>query len=97
MKIKIDSIKENPVNLLRKMGYIFQRKDGDEMSFVRPLARSGYPRFHAYIHLDGIALIINLHLDQKKETYGNAKRHHGEYEDSEIVKNEALRIQQSLV
>lgn len=66
------------------------------MSFIRPLARSGYPRFHMYAHLERISLVINFHLDQKKETYGSGTRHHGEYEDEGALKTEALRIQQIL-
>ena len=92
MKIRIDSIKENPVNLLRRTGYAFQRKEGEKMSFVRPLARAGYPRFHIYTESEGQSLVINLHLDQKRETYGDATRHHGEYEDSKVVEEEAVRI-----
>ena len=97
MQLKIESIKENPVSLLRRAGYTFQRKEGIEMSFVRPLARSGYPRFHMYSHLEGINLIINFHLDQKKETYGDSTRHHGEYEESGALQVEAQRIQKLLV
>jgi len=94
MKIKIETIRENPVNLLRRAGYAFQRREQDKMSFVRPLARSGYPRFHVYTEMEKDALIINLHLDQKRETYGQATRHHGEYEDSRVVEDEAVRIKQ---
>ena len=94
MQLKFESIKENPVNLLRRAGYTFQRKEGDEMSFIRPLARSGYPRYHMYARLEGGALLINFHLDQKKETYGGGTRHHGEYEDAGVVKEEAARILQ---
>lgn len=96
MKLKIENIKENPISLLRRAGYTFQRHEGDEMSFVRPLARSGYPRFHMYAHLEGLALVINFHLDQKKETYGAGTRHHGEYEDSGALETEATRIGQIL-
>ena len=96
MKIRIENIKENPVNLLRRAGYTFQRNEQDEMSFVRVMARSGYPRFHMYAHVDGLALVINFHLDQKKETYGAGTRHHGEYEDEGALKVEAARIQQLL-
>lgn len=97
MRLKIENIKENPVSLLRRAGYTFQRKEGDEMSFVRPLARSGYPRFHMYAHLEGLILVINFHLDQKKETYGEGTRHHGEYEESGALQVEAERIQKLLV
>jgi len=96
MRLKIENIKENPVNLLRRVGYIFQRNEQDEMSFIRPLARSGYPRFHMYAHSEGTTLVINFHLDQKKETYGAGKRHHGEYENEGPLQEEANRIQQVL-
>lgn len=93
MRLKIENFKENPVNLLRRAGYAFQRHEGDEMSFIRPMARSGYPRFHMYAHVEGLALVINFHLDQKRETYGQGTRHHGEYEDEGALQNEAKRIQ----
>ena len=96
MQIRVEAIKENPVSLLRRAGYAFQRHERDEMSFVRPLARSGYPRCHMYAHLDGSTLIVNFHLDQKRETYGEGTRHHGEYEDEGALKVEATRIQQLL-
>jgi hypothetical protein len=96
MKIIVENIKENPVNLLRRAGYAFQRRERDEMSFIRPMARAGYPRFHMYAHLEGLKLVINFHLDQKKETYGAGTRHHGEYEDSGALQAEATRIQQLL-
>jgi len=96
MKIKIEAIRENPVSLLRKAGYIFQRKEGDEMSFIRPLARSGYPRFHMYVRMQGVDLGINIHLDQKKNTYGDNTRHHGEYEESPVLEEEVRRIKSML-
>lgn len=96
MRLKFENIKENPVMLLRRAGYAFQRREGDKMSFVKPLARAGYPRFHIYTELEGISLVVNLHLDQKRETYGQATRHHGEYEDSDAVQTEAERIEKML-
>jgi hypothetical protein len=96
MQIRIEAIRENPVNLLRRVGYTFQCHERDEMSFIRPLARSGYPRFHMYAYLEGSTLVINFHLDQKRETYGQGTRHHGEYEDEGALKIEAERIQQIL-
>jgi hypothetical protein len=92
MRIQIPKIRENAANLLRRAGYAFQRNDGDKMSFVRPLARAGYPRFHIYSEMAGPDLIINIHLDQKKETYGDDTRHHGEYEDEGALKIEVERI-----
>lgn len=93
MRLRIENIKESPVNILRRAGYVFVRNEKDEMSFIRAMARSGYPRFHMYAHLEGLALVINFHLDQKKETYGENTRHHGEYEEDGALKIEAERIQ----
>lgn len=92
MKISVTGIGENPTSLLRRAGYVFQRQEAAEMSFVRSFSQSGYPRFHCYTKLDGMNLLISLHLDQKKHTYGTATRHHGEYEDSPVVLEEAKRL-----
>lgn len=92
MKIRVESIRENPVSLLRRAGYAFQREEGGEMSFVRVLASAGYPRFHCYAKLDKVTLFLNLHLDQKKHTYGDSTRHHGEYENDGPVKEEVARL-----
>lgn len=93
MQLKIENLQENPVNLLRRAGYSFQKHVGNEMSFVRPLALAGYPRFHMYAHVqDTFTLIISIHLDQKKETYGDDTRHHGEYENEGALKTEIERI-----
>jgi hypothetical protein len=96
MKLTVEKIRENPVSLLRRAGYTFQRNEGNEMSFVRPLARAGYPRFHMYAKVENFDLLINIHLDQKKETYGQATRHHGEYGNEGALKVEAERIKSIL-
>lgn len=92
MKIIIEAIPENPISLLRRAGYVFQREEQGEMSFVRTLASAGYPRFHCYTKLNKLALTISLHLDQKKHTYGETTRHHGEYENEGPVKEEITRL-----
>ncbi len=92
MKITVDNLPADPVTTLRRLGYAFQRKEGGEMSFVRPLAQSGYPRFHCYAKVEGFGLAINFHLDQKKETYGDSTRHHGEYGSDGPLKEEADRL-----
>lgn len=92
MKIHVTNIAENPTSLLRRAGYVFQRQEHGEMSFIRSFSQSGYPRFHCYTKLADLDLMINLHLDQKKHTYGEATRHHGEYEGSPVVKEEAERL-----
>jgi hypothetical protein len=92
MQIEIKNIQENPVNTLRRLGYSFQRNEGSEMSFVRPFSASGYPRFHMYVKMNGADMTINIHLDQKKETYGQDTRHHGEYENEGALGEEVRRI-----
>lgn len=92
MKIVIEAISENPLSLMRKAGYVFQRQEGAEMSFVRVLASAGYPRFHCYTKVDKITMTVSFHLDQKKHTYGEDTRHHGEYENDGPLKEEALRL-----
>ncbi len=91
---------ENIANMARKIGYFYlpQREEGNERSFVRPMQRSGYPRFHLYLKTspNGKGLVFSLHLDQKRPVYKSANAHAGEY-DSPIVKQEAERIKQSLI
>ncbi len=91
MKISIKNTGENTVNLMRKIGYLFHK----ENQFVRPLERSGYPRFHLYIKENKEEIIFNLHLDQKKPLYKTAHDHAAEYE-GEVVEAEAQRIKQIL-
>lgn len=92
MKILIEAITENPVSLMRRAGYAFQREENGEKSFVRVLGSAGYPRFHCYTLLTGTSLSLSLHLDQKKHTYGEGTRHHGEYANDGPVKEEAARL-----
>ena len=92
MKIIIVEPADNAVTLFRRAGYAFQRKDGDEMSFIRPLARSGYPRFHAYARMNGADIVVSFHLDRKKETYGDDTRHHGEYGNDGPLKEETTYL-----
>jgi len=92
MKLEISDAKENPINMLRRAGYAFQRKESEEMSFVRPFSASGYPRFHMYVKVEGFKMTINIHLDMKKETYGEDTRHHGEYENSGALADEVRRL-----
>ncbi|MEP7162694.1 MAG: hypothetical protein ABI747_02925 [Candidatus Moraniibacteriota bacterium] len=96
MKFRVEKLRENAVSLMRRAGYIFQHEKDGEMSFVRPLARSGFPRFHCYTRGDGMALVVSIHLDQKKETYGHDTRHHGEYENEGALKEEMAHIQKTI-
>jgi hypothetical protein len=94
MKIEVKGVKGNPVNILRRAGYTFQRVENAEMSFIRPLASAGYPRFHMYVKMVNFDMQISIHLDQKKETYGDSTRHHGEYENEGALKIEVERIKE---
>jgi len=90
-------VKENIYTLIRKIGYYPLSKDekSEETNCIRPLDRSGYPRFHLYLKTEGDKFIFNLHLDQKKPIYKGSPAHAGEY-DGEIIKKEAERIKQIL-
>ena len=92
MNILIEHPHENAVSLMRRAGYTFQRAENGEQSFVRPLARAGYPRFHAYVKTEAGTLLIHFHLDQKRETYGEDTRHHGEYENEGALKEESTYL-----
>ena len=92
-------LKENILNLMRRIGYQFwgsNENEKSELNFIRSLGeRSGFPRFHLYLKIEGENLFFNLHLDQKKPVYRDAPAHSGEY-DSELVKKEMERIEQIL-
>ncbi|TSC56230.1 MAG: Uncharacterized protein G01um101418_126 [Parcubacteria group bacterium Gr01-1014_18] len=84
---------QNPANILRKCGYFanFDPVTGHN-SFIRRLSGGRYPRFHIYILKEGVGFLqLNLHLDMKKESYGDQTAHSGEY-DTEVVDTEATRI-----
>ena len=96
MKFKIKNPGGNITNIARTIGYIFQKEaSGNEASFIRPLERSGYPRFHLYIKKEKEELVFNLHLDQKKPVYKAAHDHAAEYE-GKVIENELERIKQAL-
>ena len=100
MQLHIPNFKDNPSNFLRTCGYAFERQEGEELSFVRRLAGTDYPRFHIYAHIEEIRnpkseirnLIVNLHLDQKKPSYKGTSAHSGEYA-GELVEEEINRIE----
>jgi hypothetical protein len=92
MKLKIDPLTENPLTLMRRAGYTFQRAEGNEQSYVRELGSSGYPRFHIYTKVDKLTLFVSMHLDHKKHTYGTETRHHGDYQYEGPLKEEVDRL-----
>ncbi len=91
MRLIFKNIKDSSLNLMRQAGYSFVGRDeakGDE-GYARRLSSGDYPKFHAFVKKDGDFVFVNLHLDQKKPSYGRHTAHSGEYEDSEILEKEA--------
>lgn len=95
MRFVIKKTGENLLGMARKAGYIPQKStDAGEMAFIRPIQRD-FPRFHLYIKEGVEEFNFNLHLDQKKPSYGRETAHSGEYE-GELVTEESARIKQLL-
>lgn len=95
MKFQAPRPQENLANLGRLLGYrLFNNLFNSELNLVRPLGQD-YPRFHVYLKEDGPNLLFNLHLDQKRPSYGQETAHSGEYE-GELVEGEKQRIEQVL-
>jgi hypothetical protein len=97
MKLVFSKIKDSSLNILRRSGYSFQRRDEQtgEMSFIKRIGNADYPRFHIYTKsLNNGGAEINLHIDQKKASYHGSAAHSGEYqiEDNEWLQREAEEI-----
>lgn len=94
MKLILDeNILDRPAEaFLRDVGYnyLVDRNSGQE-SYVRPLNRGFYPRFHLYLERQSGQVILNLHLDQKQASYKGAHAHNAEY-DGQVVEAEMDRI-----
>ena len=83
----------NIVSLLRDAGYHpEQNRRTGEVSYVRSLGGE-YPRFHIYLEELPDGWNVNLHLDQKRPSYGGSYAHSGEY-DGEVVQEETARLKQ---
>lgn len=89
MKINIQKkeLRENLYSFMRKCGYAPFYE-----SYIKVMSASGYPRFHLYINESDNQYILNLHLDQKRPSYGKEAAHSGEY-DGKVVEDEARRIE----
>ncbi|MCK4525326.1 MAG: hypothetical protein KAU07_02735 [Candidatus Andersenbacteria bacterium] len=87
INIKKSDLKENLYNFLRKCGYAPFHD-----SYVKVISGSGYPRFHIYVNESDSQYVLNLHLDQKRPSYGKETAHSGEY-DGKVVEEEAERIE----
>jgi len=97
MRLNFKNIKDSPLNLMRRVGYSFVGRDertGEE-GYQRRLSSGDYPKFHAFVKKDGDFVFVNLHLDQKRPSYGGQTAHSGEYEDSELLEKEAEIIREA--
>jgi hypothetical protein len=90
--IEKSKLKVAPERVARLAGYAYlPGRGGSQDSFIRVLARSGYPRFHLYINQEDDKIIFNLHLDQKRPSYAGAAAHNAEY-NGQAVEAEMERI-----
>lgn len=95
MKIKFEreKIGNNPVTFIRRCGYgeYFDRRMRKVSYMKRARMTDMFPRFHVYVENEGDYVVFDLHLDQKRPSYGNETMHSGEYEGG-AVEREAMRI-----
>jgi len=92
MKFKFPYKGYNSEDLIRKCGYgKWHDIKFDKISYTRKLGSNNYPRFHVYLTDHDNYFEVDLHLDQKKESYGVGHAHSGEYE-CPAVEDEARRI-----
>ena len=91
---------ENPDIIMRRLGYHYHgfSPEKSEMSFIRPLRQTAYPRFHVYLRKTEKSneMLFNLHLDQKRPIYKGVTAHSGEY-GGELLAVEAERIKAAFV
>jgi len=92
MDFVIKNLKKSVVEVSRELGYlIIDTKENNEYNMVRKLTGQHYPRFHAYVKVNGQDFNFSLHLDQKQPSYGGSHAHSGEY-FGPLVETEAERI-----
>jgi len=93
MKFSVSGeLKMNLKVLMNRLGYHqqYDRRSG-KTSYIKRLGGLYYPRFHVYINQAVKQISFNVHLDEKKPSYGVGHRHSGQY-NSELVKKEVDRI-----
>lgn len=97
MKITIQTDR-SATDIMRRSGYGLLGQDADtgEISFAKRAGGGDYPRLHAYVKKEGKIITVNLHLDQKRPSYGGSHAHNAEYE-SPLLEQEALAIRKFAV
>ncbi len=88
---------QNPLNLMRKIGYMPWRDPRSKTnSFIRHLGASYYPRFHAYPKIDQENnFMIDLHFDWRRPMHKIGIKS-TEGQESEVVQKEVERIKSIL-
>jgi hypothetical protein len=93
MKIIIENPKASIANFFRRAGYAFQKREGEEMAFVRRLTDREFPRLHLFCKVEGYKFLVNMHIDHKGASYEGQNMHSGEYgEDNKLLQEEAERL-----
>lgn len=86
----------NTTVAVQRCGYArFRDPRTGQESYTLRLGSGFYPRWHLYAEERADELVLNLHLDQKKPSYGVGHAHSGEYEGA-IVETETLRLKSLL-
>ncbi len=81
-----------PLQVLRQSGYShFIDPNTKKSSYILKPTAGFYPRFHLYLKQTETSVVFDLHLDQKKPSYGGSNMHGGEY-DGPTVEKEMARI-----
>lgn len=85
-------LSDKPETLIRRAGYAEHRDShSTQISYTHRLGPEFYPRFHVYLEASGGGVSFDLHIDQKKPSYGAGHAHSGEYEGP-LVEREIGRI-----
>jgi hypothetical protein len=90
--------KDTIYNLMRDLNYHFLSKNerNGELNFAHPIRGDSFPRFHAFLRIDGESYIFNIHLDQRGPIYKGVSAHEGEY-SGPLIEEEAKRIKQFFI
>lgn len=93
MNIEIPRKEINTDQFIRRLGYSLHRdRFATDISYVRRAGEDFFPRYHLYYEEKPDRVILKLHLDQKKPSYGaGTHAHAGDY-DGSAVEREAKRI-----
>jgi len=93
MKFVIENPSAGAAHFFRRAGYAFQKREGEEMAFVRKLTDQPFPRFHLFVRVVDFHFHVNFHIDHKAASYEGQSMHSGEYdEESRLLQEEMERL-----